>query len=399
MNQLSSGQDTRSALAALAALALAMLLSSLGTSIANVALPALAQAFGAPYRQLQWIVLAYLLAMTAVVVLAGWLGDKLGRRRLLLAGIGLFSSASLLCALAPSLRWLVAARAAQGCGAAVMTALAMAMAASGGPQARSGRAMGLLASMSAAGTALGPALGGLLIAGFGWPAVFTACMALGALAWMMAYRWVPRDTPQARAGGPAGAGALLRDHRRWAACAANALIATVMMTTLVVGPFHLQAALGLDAARTGLVMSLGPLAAMLAGLPAGRMVDRFGAGRMTLAGLAVMGMGCAALALLPPSLGVPGYAAPLALLTVGYALFQAAHNSAVMDAVLPGQRGLMSGLLNLWRQIGLIAGIAVMGALFARGAGMRGTFGLAALLVCAALLTAVFSQGPARRAA
>src|SRR5687768_6932980 len=111
---------------ALASLALSMLLASLGTSIANVGLPTLAQAFGTSFREVQWVVLAYLLAITALSVSAGRLGDLLGRRRVLLAGLSLFTAASILCGLAPELWLLVAARAAQGLGAAVMMTLTMA---------------------------------------------------------------------------------------------------------------------------------------------------------------------------------------------------------------------------------------------------------------------------------
>ena len=105
---------------ALSSLSLSMLLSSLGTSVANVALPTLAQAFTASYQQVQWIVLAYLLAITTLIVSVGRLGDITGRRRLLLAGITLFTVASVVCGFAPTLWLLIAARAAQGLGAAVM---------------------------------------------------------------------------------------------------------------------------------------------------------------------------------------------------------------------------------------------------------------------------------------
>src|SRR6187402_1009234 len=111
---------------ALAALSLSMLLSSLGTSIANVGLPTLAQAFSASFQQVQWIVLAYLLAITTLIVSVGRLGDITGRRRLLLAGIILFTAASILCGVAPTLWLLIAARAAQGLGAAIMMALSLA---------------------------------------------------------------------------------------------------------------------------------------------------------------------------------------------------------------------------------------------------------------------------------
>src|SRR3954462_14888203 len=178
---------------ALASLSLSMLLSSLGTSIANVGLPTFAQRFNASFQQVQWIVLAYLLAVTTLIVSVGRLGDITGRRRLLLAGILLFTVASILCGVAPTLWLLIAARAAQGVGAAVMMALTMAFVGEIVPKARTGSAMGLLGTMSAIGTALGPSLGGVLIAGPGWRAFFLVTLPLGLLALLLAYRTLPAD--------------------------------------------------------------------------------------------------------------------------------------------------------------------------------------------------------------
>lgn len=124
-----------------------MLLSSLGTSIANVGLPVLAQVFNATFQEVQWVVIAYLLAITTLIVSIGRLGDLVGRRRLLLAGIALFTAASLLCAVAPTLWLLVAARALQGVGAAVMMALTMALVGDTVPKAQTGSVMGLLGTM------------------------------------------------------------------------------------------------------------------------------------------------------------------------------------------------------------------------------------------------------------
>jgi MFS family permease len=104
---------------ALAALSLAMGLASLSASIATIVLPALTEAFAAPFQYAQWVVIAYLLAITAAIVSIGRLGDIVGRRRLLLAGLVLFTVASVLCGIAPTLWLLIAARAAQGLGAAV----------------------------------------------------------------------------------------------------------------------------------------------------------------------------------------------------------------------------------------------------------------------------------------
>jgi EmrB/QacA subfamily drug resistance transporter len=443
----------------MASLSLSMLLSSLGTSIANVGLPALAHAFHASFQQVQWIVLAYVLAITALIVSAGRLGDLVGRRRLLLAGILLFTLASLACGLAPSLGLLIAARALQGFGAAAMMALTLAFVGETVPKEKSGSAMGLLGTTSAIGTALGPTLGGILIAGFGWPALFFISVPPGLVALFLAYRYLPADRRTAIAGrngfdaagtmllaftltayalamtlgrgsfGPVNAGLLLaaiaglalfavveskaaaplvrlamfRKPLLSAGFAMSTLVTTVVMATLVVGPFYLSGALALDAARVGLVMSCGPIVAALMGVPGGRMVDRFGAHRMTMAGLTIMAAGAAILPLMPLTFGVAGYIVPLAAVTAGYALFQAANNTAVMADVQPDQRGVVSGMLNLSRNLGLITGASVMGAVFAAGAGaanimaarpgavaagMRLTFAVAVVLILASLVIA-----------
>ncbi|MBP8200390.1 MAG: MFS transporter [Nitrospira sp.] len=150
----------------LAGLSLSMLLSSIGTSIANVSLPTLAQAFDASFQQVQWVVIAYLVTITTGIVSVGRLGDMTGRRRLLLVGVFLFTVASVLCGVAPTLWLLIAARAAQGLGAAIMMALTMAFVGETVPKSQVGSAMGLLGTMSAIGTALGPSLGGMLISEF-----------------------------------------------------------------------------------------------------------------------------------------------------------------------------------------------------------------------------------------
>ncbi|MEI6415689.1 MAG: MFS transporter, partial [Pseudomonadota bacterium] len=173
---------------ALAGLCLSMLMPSLDTSIANAGLPTLAQAFNASFQAVQWIVLAYLLAITTLIVSVGRLGDILGRRRLLLFGIGLFTVASLLCGIAPTLWMLIAARAAQGLGAAIMMALTVALVGETVPKEKIGSAMGLIGTMSAIGTTLGPSLGGIMIVGLGWRSIFLVNVPLGILNFLLAYR-------------------------------------------------------------------------------------------------------------------------------------------------------------------------------------------------------------------
>ncbi|WP_395457749.1 MFS transporter (plasmid) [Azospirillum melinis] len=457
----------------LAGLALAMLLSSLGISIANVGLPALARAFDVPFREVQWVVLAYLLAITTLIVGVGRLGDIVGRRRLLLLGIALFTAGSAASAAASGLWMLVAARAVQGLGAAAMMALATAFVGDAVPRERIGRAMGLMGTTSAVGTALGPALGGLLIAAFGWPAIFLVTVPPGLVAFLLVQRCLPADRVEtqlesqlelgrgagrgsfdgpgtlilaltlaayalAMTGGRGGFGwsdltlllaaaggswlflavesrtaspllrlEMLRDRTLRGRLAMSMLVATVLMATLVVGPFHLARALGLEAAAVGMVMSAGPLVAALAGVPAGRVVDRFGAAGMTVVGLGAVAGGCVLLALLPATLGVAGYVGPLVVVTAGYALFQTANNTAVMADVEKDRRGVVSGVLNLSRNLGLITGASVMGTLFTLGvgtevavaapeavaAGTRTTFAVAAGLIAVALLLAVRTAG------
>ncbi|MCO6509728.1 MAG: MFS transporter, partial [Aridibacter famidurans] len=158
----------RSAYGTLAVLALSMLLASLGTSIANVALPSIAADLEASFQGVQWVVLAYLLAVTVFVVSAGRLSDTIGGRRLFIAGLIIFATASFLCGVAPSLPFLIVARALQGVGASGLMALSVAFAGEGLSKERTGSVMGLLGAMSAVGTALGPSIGGLLISHFGW---------------------------------------------------------------------------------------------------------------------------------------------------------------------------------------------------------------------------------------
>ena len=194
----------------------------------------------------------------------------------------------------------------------------------------------------------------------------------------------------------------------------NTLVSTVVMATLVVGPFYLSRALGLDAAVVGIVMSAGPFVTAVTGVPGGRLVDRFGAARMTMVGLIVMSAGCITLSMTRPTLGISGYVAPIVVVTAGYALFQAANNTAIMTDIRPDQRGVISGMLNLSRNLGLITGASVMGAVFALASasidittarpeavaiGMRITFAVAAMLIVVALTIAIGRNKPATPAA
>lgn len=448
---------------ALVSLALSMLLSSLDTSIANVALPTLTQAFTASFQEVQWVVIAYLLVSTTLIVSVGRLGDIIGRRKLLLAGIVLFTTASVLSGVAPTLWLLIAARAMQGLGGAIMMALTMAMVGETVPKTKTGKVMGILGTMSALGTALGPSLGGVLIAESGWRAIFLVNVPLGVLAYLLAHQYLPVDRcrtkndrdgidyagvlllaltlasyalavtvgrgsfgwlnltlvlvaacgvglfvfAEARTALPLIRLAMFRDRLLSASLAMSALVATVVTTTLVVGPFYLSLALRLDAATIGFVLSAGPLVAALTAAPAGYFSDRFGAQRMTVIGLIGMVLGSSALSMMPAISGIFGYIIPIAIITGGYSLFQTANNVVVMIDIHPDQRGVISGMLNLSRNLGRITGASLMGAVFALASatsditavradeitsGMRVTFAVATILIVLAIVLAIGSR-------
>lgn len=162
---------------------LASSLSFVDASVLNVALPAIRAGYGAGAQQVQWVVNAYLLPLSALLLLGGALGDHFGRRRLLLVGTLLFGIMSLICALAPSLPILLAARAAQGVGAALLLPNSLALLNAAFFGERRGRAVGIWAAAGAAAAAIAPLIGGWLISQVGWPAIFyiNLPLALGAI--------------------------------------------------------------------------------------------------------------------------------------------------------------------------------------------------------------------------
>jgi MFS family permease len=452
-------KDSQSTTPAIGSLGLSMLLASSGTSIPNVALPELAREFSVSIPEVQWVILAYLLAVTSLIVGAGRLGDALGRRNVLLSGVLLFTVSALLCGIAPNLGFLIASRALQGVGGAVLMALTVATASEIVPERRLGRSMGLLGTMSAVGTAIGPTVGGLLITWGGWRSIFLAMVPIGALLVVLMYRYLPSPGAKTRpdplqldlagtfllavaltayaltmtvGGGqpnlmngallvlasasatlfcwnerkvrsPLVPWAALRDADVLANLTMNFLVSCVMMSTLVVGPFYLSHGLKLSVGTVGLVMSVGPITSMLTGIPAGWVVDRRGPSLVMVLGLVELGVGAFVMSWLPPRLGIAGYVIAAVLMSPGYQMFQAANNAGVMNKVNPVQRGVISGMLGLSRNLGLITGTAVMGAVFSNLAytsqtkavsidalerGLRVTFTTAAVLAFLALIIA-----------
>ncbi|QRM56909.1 MFS transporter [Sinorhizobium sp. BG8] len=407
------------------ALAGATLTASLAVSIATVTLPALSREFAAPIASIQWVILAYLVSTTVTIVLAGHLGDQFGNRRVLIIGTAIFALASAVCVGAPTLGVLVAGRAIQGLGGAVLLSLPLSVIRQVASKERTGSALGLLATMSAIGTALGPSVGGILISQFGWRAAFGGLTVLSVLVLGLSIQFIPempagrRDRgmradwlgagllavtlilyalattgghsvpswiavlllpstalafvafmiAELRADAPLVPFSILRNRPTAMALSANLLVSTSMMSTLVVGPYFLSFALGLNDVSVGLVMAIGPMTAALTGVLAGRATDRFGAQPVVTVGLIEIVLGLVCLALLPRYLGVVGYIAALVVLTPGFQLFIAANSTTVLLTAPANQRGLLSGLIGLSRNLGFMTGASVMTALFAATVG------------------------------
>jgi EmrB/QacA subfamily drug resistance transporter len=160
-------------------------------TVVNVALPDIGRDFGASTSSLQWILNGYLLTLASLILLGGSLGDRYGRRRIFVIGVGMFTGASLLCAMAPSVELLIVARLLQGIGGALLTPGSLAMIEATFRPTDRARAIGAWSGLGGVATALGPLLGGYLVQAVSWRAIFLINLPLGILVMVMASRHVP----------------------------------------------------------------------------------------------------------------------------------------------------------------------------------------------------------------
>ena len=393
---------------------------TLDASIVNVALPTLAHAFGAPLATVQWVVLAYLLVITTLVMGAARLGDVRGRKRAYLAGLGLFTVASALCGLAPGVGWLIAFRALQGLGAVFISALGAAIIAQLFASTQRGRALGVIASCVTAGVALGPTIGAFIIHLAGWRWMFLLNIPVGLAALSIVARAIP-DFPATPARLPfdwlgtvlvaaalggfslaltwgqrqgfdsvlqltllAAAGALLLaflfvetqvdgpilDLKLFAntpfsaGLAMSCLAFTVLGATSLTMPFFLQLGLGLPIAQVGLLMAISPTVGGITAPVGGTLSDRFGPRWVTAIGLALMCCGSFLLASMDETTSLWRFALSVAPVGLGMGLFSSANNSAVLNAVPRERLGVASGLLSLARTLGQSTGVPIAASLF-----------------------------------
>lgn len=400
--------------------AVGVFMSTLDSSMVNVALPTVMRHFHSPMPATEWVVLSYLLTITATLLFWGHLGDRLGRGRVYGTGMLIFALGSLSCALAPGLPSLVLSRFGQGLGAAMMMATGPAIIRDSFPPEQLGRTLGLVGMAVSLGLMSGPALGGLLIQFFSWRALFYLTVPIGLLFSLLAVRYLPRRRSaegaaidwlgslimagslclftllltNLSAGGTRAtivflaapiplllAGFLVVEKRvrhpllpldifadRFfcLGIASAALSFVNLFGAILLTPFYLDHLRGLPPADIGLVMMALPAAIMLTSPLAGWLSDRLDRGRLATLGLLLSSAAMFLLAASGPATGLISLTVRLALLGVGQALFLSPNSAAVLAHTPRHRTGTAAALLASARNLGMLLGISLATLVFAR---------------------------------
>jgi len=401
------------------------LLTTLGMSGITLALPAIGREFGMSIGQTRWVLLAFLLASSSMMLIAGRLGDLFGLRRVFLVGFWIIGVASLLCGLAPLFPALAAARALHGVGGALVMAAGPALLTTNFPPEQRGRVLGTVSTATYAGLTAGPIIGGLLVTWVSWRGVFLLNVPLSALVLVLAHRHLP--SPKSREGGRMDVpGAMLlltglpllmlplamggTDRPAWLPAAGAAGVLLVGLFSLVelrsphplldlrlfrnreftgsvaaalfnyialfililLMPFHFEEGRGLDAWQAGLFMTAQPAVMALVAFPAGRASDRLGTRNLCIAGMAVMAAGLAALSALGPDSPLLLAGLFLAIAGLGTGIFISPNSSSLMGAAARHQQGVASAVLAVSRNLGMLVGTATGAGVFLLAGGQSG---------------------------
>jgi EmrB/QacA subfamily drug resistance transporter len=415
-------------------IAIGVFMATLDSSIVNISLPAIAGYFSVPLNgAVEWVIIAYLVVIAAVLLTIGRLADFVGRKAIWAAGLAVFTLGSALCGAAPSLPLLVAARGFQGLGGALLMAISPALLTSAFPASERGRALGLNSVVVALGVSAGPPLGGILTQQLTWRAVFYVNVPLGILGFIATLLVLRESAPRTRGRfDPAGALLLalglaaltlgLSFGQEWGwtspallstmALALVALVALVLVerrvpfpnvdfsllrsrvfasanTSQVLSflalfavsflmPFYLEELRGFPAQDAGLLLVPLPLTIACVAPFSGSLADRIGTRWLAAGGLAIACLGLVLLGDLSATSDVFDIVWRLALIGLGQGLFQSPNNSAMMGAAPAGRQGSASGFLATGRVVGQSVSVALAGAIFASLGGAQAGRALAA---------------------
>ncbi len=344
-------------------------MGQLDASIVTVALPHIGQGLHASAATIQWVALSYMLVLLVALLFAGALADVFGRKLLYTYGFAVFTVGSLLCGLAPSLPLLIAARVLQGLGAAMLQANSVALIREAMPQALLSRGIGVQGAAQAIGLALGPAIGGLLIALGGWRAIFLVNLPVGIVAIVLARLLIPRGTLGERADRQPGDLAQLLRSRAIALRLGGGLVSYLAMFGALFAIPYYMLAIHIGPTATGLQLAVLPVALGVVAPLAGRAADRIGARPLTVGGLLLTAAGLTVLALLH---GVPARLSGLAIAGAGLGAFTPVNNAAVMAAGPRERAGVLGGLVNMARTLGAILGVALASLIYTSATGRSG---------------------------
>jgi EmrB/QacA subfamily drug resistance transporter len=404
-------------------------MGQLDASIVTLAFPALRHEFGASIGAVEWVALAYLLTLVAVVPAVGRFADMAGRKLLYTYGFIVFSVASVACGFAPNLVTLDVLRVVQALGAAMLQANSVALITLAMPPGKLGRGIGIQGAAQAIGLALGPTVGGALIGLGGWRLIFFVNGPVGVIGTLAGWFLLPRTrhhAPRARfdwpglalfapavaalllglsqaerlgmssglvigllAASAVGVALFVARERRipapmvdlalfrrpafGAGISSGLLSYFVLFGVLFVTPFFLEAHDALSPARAGLVLTVLPVGLALVAPIAGRLADRFGARLPTASGMVLTAAALGVVAAGRDSLAL--IVAGLALAGVGLGLFTPANNAAIMGAAPPHQAGSAGGVLNMTRGVGTSLGVAVTALVFSGAGGAAAAAG------------------------
>lgn len=365
-----AGGPERSPWVAFSAVAVGTVMATLDGNIVNVALPTLGAELSAHVDALQWIVNAYLLAITVTLIVMGRLGDRLGHRAVYTGGLVVFTVGSALCGVAPGLGALVASRVLQALGASAMMAIGPAIVTASFPAHMRGRALGSIGTVVAVGLTLGPPIGGLILSHLSWRWIFYVNLPVGLVGAFWSLRVLSRG---GGAGGPLVDLSIFRIPAFTFGLVAGFLSYAAMFSQTFLTPFLLDRVHGLPAGRLGLVLASVPIALSVSSPFAGWLSDRFGARALPSLAMLLLAGGLLSLSLAGPHTPVLGVAVRLFVAGTGMGLFQAPNNATVMSALPRERLGSGGGLLATARNAGMAAGVATAGTLFALRAGQDAT--------------------------
>ncbi|MFI7061364.1 DHA2 family efflux MFS transporter permease subunit [Kribbella sp. NPDC050124] len=413
---------------------------ALDVLVVAAALTTLRADLGASAEQLEWTVNAYGLSFAMLLMTAAAIGDRWGRRRTYVAGLALFSVASVACALATSLPWLIAARTAQGVGAAVVMPLSMGLLGAAFPPERRGWAIGVFSGVTGLAVLGGPMIGGAVTEGLAWQWIFWINIPVGALAIPLALRKIPESTGPTRRLDLIGAGlitfavlglvwgvvqgasagwssaevlgsfaigvsflaafgvwegrtahpmvplAFFRNRTFTAANTAGFFLSAALFASVFFLAQYMQAVLGSAPFKAGLQLLPWTATLFIVGPIAGRLVDRVGERPLVVIGMALQTLGMFWISEISSgSVQYVELVAPLVITGCGISLALPATQSAGVGALPREAVGIASGIYSMTRQVGGAAGVAVLGSVFASAGGYLGNGFTRALAGCGVL--------------